>query len=48
MRKAVAAVIEEGTVRSYDMKKLPGGGDAISKGAATTTAITDAILARLG
>jgi 3-isopropylmalate dehydrogenase len=47
MRHAVAAVIEEGKVRAYDMMKLPGGPDVIAKGAATTTQLTDAIIARL-
>ena len=48
VRQAVAAVVEEGKVRPYDMKKLPGGADAIAKGAATTIQVTDAIIAHLG
>jgi len=48
IRDAVAAVIAEGKVRTYDMMRLPGGADAIGRGAATTTRMTDAILARLG
>jgi 3-isopropylmalate dehydrogenase len=47
IRDAIAAVIEEGKVRTYDMMKLPGGPDVISKGAATTTQVTDAIIAKL-
>jgi 3-isopropylmalate dehydrogenase len=47
IRNAIAAVIEEGKVRTYDMMKLPGGPDVISKGAATTTQVTDAIIAKL-
>jgi 3-isopropylmalate dehydrogenase len=47
VRDAVAAVVAEGDVRTYDMMKLPGGGDAIDKGAATTAQLTDAIIARL-
>ena len=47
VRKAVAAVIEDGDVRTYDMMKMPGGSDAIAKGAATTNRMTDAIIARL-
>jgi 3-isopropylmalate dehydrogenase len=47
IRKAIAEVIEEGKVRSYDMMKLRGGADAISKGAATTQQITDAVIAKL-
>jgi 3-isopropylmalate dehydrogenase len=48
IRNAIAAVVEEGNVRTYDMMRIAGGPDAISKGAASTTQITDAILARLG
>jgi len=47
IRGAVAAVIEEGEVRTYDMMKLPGGPDVIKKGAATTTQVTDAVIANL-
>jgi isocitrate dehydrogenase (NAD+) len=45
---AVAAVIKEGKVRTYDMLRLSGGPKALSQGAASTTQMTDAILARLG
>jgi isocitrate dehydrogenase (NAD+) len=48
IRNGIAAVIEAGAVRSYDMMRIPGGPEAISKGAASTTQITDAIIARLG
>jgi len=47
VRQAVAAVVEEGRVRAYDMLKLPGGPGVIAKGAATTTQLTDAIIERL-
>jgi len=47
IRVAVAAVVKEGKVRCYDMARLPGGPDALSKGAASTTEMTDAIIARL-
>jgi 3-isopropylmalate dehydrogenase len=47
IRRAIAAVIAEGKVLTYDMLKLPGGPDVIAKGAATTQQVTDAILARL-
>jgi 3-isopropylmalate dehydrogenase len=43
----VAAVIAGGEVRSYDMLKLRGGPEAITQGAATTTQMTDAIIASL-
>jgi 3-isopropylmalate dehydrogenase len=48
VRDAVAAVVAEGKVRTYDMMKLPGGADAIGKGAATTYQVTDAIIQKLG
>lgn len=48
VRQAVAAVVEEGRVRTYDMMRLPGGPDAIRLGAATTGDVTDAILEKLG
>jgi 3-isopropylmalate dehydrogenase len=47
VRAAVAAVVKEGKVRPYDMMRLPGGPEVISRGAATTTQVTDAILERL-
>jgi 3-isopropylmalate dehydrogenase len=47
VRGAVATVVEEGRVRTYDMMKLPGGPDAISNGAATTPQVTDAVIAKL-
>jgi 3-isopropylmalate dehydrogenase len=47
VRQAVAAVVEEGKVRTYDMARMPGRADAVSKGAASTTQMTDAILAVL-
>ena len=46
--QAVAAVVESGKVRSYDMLRLPGGGEVIAAGAATTTQMTDAVIERLG
>lgn len=47
VRDAIAGVIEEGRVRTYDMRKLGGGPDAIRRGAATTTQMTDAVIERL-
>jgi 3-isopropylmalate dehydrogenase len=47
VRQAVAAVVKEGRVRPYDMMRLPGGPDVIKHGAATTTQVTDAIIAHL-
>jgi len=47
IRSAVAGVVAEGSVRCYDMLKLRGGPQAIAQGAATTTQMTDAIIAKL-
>jgi 3-isopropylmalate dehydrogenase len=47
VRNAIAKVIAEGQVQTYDMKRMPGGPEAISRGAATTQQVTDAILAEL-
>jgi isocitrate dehydrogenase (NAD+) len=48
VRGAVATVVREGRVRTYDMMRIPGGPDALDRGAATTTEVTDAIIAALG
>ena len=40
-------VIAAGSTRTYDMLKLRGGPEAIARGAATTTQMTDAIIAAL-
>jgi len=47
IRDAVGAVIEAGEYRAYDMLMLPGGPDVISKGAASTIQLTDAVIATL-
>jgi 3-isopropylmalate dehydrogenase len=47
IRTAVAGVVADGQVRSYDMLKLRGGPAAIEQGAATTAQMTDAIIAKL-
>ncbi len=47
VRKAIAAVVEEGEVRTYDMMRLTGGAKALAL-AASTTELTDAILNKLG
>jgi isocitrate dehydrogenase (NAD+) len=47
IRAAIAAVVEEGRVRTYDMMKLRGSPEAIAQGAASTTQMTDAIIERL-
>ena len=48
VRDAVAAVVQEGKVRTYDMLRIPGGAKAIGRGAATTTQMTDEIIGKLG
>jgi len=47
LRDAIAAVVKEGKVRTYDMMRIPGGAKAISQGAASTMQMTDAVLAKL-
>ncbi len=47
IRSAVAAVVADGKVRTYDMMRLTGGPDVFKLGAANTTQITDAIIAKL-
>jgi len=47
IRKAVAEVIEEGKVRTYDMLKMSGRPDVVEKGAASTQQMAEAIIAKL-
>src|SRR5437868_6165601 len=47
VRAAIAEVVREGKVRTYDMMRLSGGSKSISQGAASTVQMTDAILAKL-
>ena len=47
IRNAIAKVIEEGKVKTYDMMKLRGGAEAINNGAATTQQVTDVIIEKL-
>jgi isocitrate dehydrogenase (NAD+) len=47
IRKAVAEVISEGKVRTYDMMKMSGRADVVEKGAASTVLMADAIIAKL-
>jgi isocitrate/isopropylmalate dehydrogenase len=47
IRKSIAAIIEEGRVRTYDMMKMSGNPAVIGNGAASTEEMTDAIIARL-
>ncbi|MCF8332013.1 MAG: hypothetical protein K9H84_06140 [Bacteroidales bacterium] len=47
IRSAVADVIAEGEVRTYDMLKLKGSPDVINQGAATTEQMANAIIRKL-
>jgi isocitrate dehydrogenase (NAD+) len=47
IRKAVARVIAEGRVRTYDMARIQGGPDVLKQGAVSTREMTDAIIARM-
>jgi isocitrate dehydrogenase (NAD+) len=47
LRDAIAAVVRDGRVRTYDMMRIPGGAKAISQGAASTPQMTEAVLAKL-
>lgn len=47
IRKAVADVIAEGKVRTYDMQKMRGKADVIDNGAASTKIMADAVIAKL-
>jgi len=45
--KAIAAVVEEGKVRTYDMLRLTGSAEVFKQGAASTDQMTDAVIAKL-
>lgn len=47
IRTAIADVIAERNVRTYDMLRLMGGPNVIAQGAASTQEMTDAIIAKL-
>lgn len=47
IRSAIARVIEEGKVRTYDMMKMPGKPEVIEQGAASTREMADAVIAAL-
>ena len=47
IRNAIAEVVEEGKVRTYDMLKMKGSPDVVEHGAASTMQVTDAIIAKL-
>lgn len=47
IQAAIAKTIEEGKVRTYDMKKMRGTQSVVEQGAASTREMTDAIIANL-
>ena len=47
IRKAVSEIVSEGKVKTYDMAKMTGKADVVEKGAASTTEMADAIIAKL-
>jgi isocitrate dehydrogenase (NAD+) len=47
IRSAIAAVVAEGKVRTYDMLRMTGGPGVIAQGAASTEEMTNAIIKRL-
>jgi 3-isopropylmalate dehydrogenase len=47
IKGAVLQVIAEGKVKSYDMMKMSGKQEVLNNGAASTTQMADAIIAKL-
>ena len=47
IRKAVAEVVLDGKVKTYDMAKMTGKADVVEKGAASTIEMANAIIAKL-
>ena len=47
IRKAIAEIVVEGKVRTYDMAKMSGSANVVKKGAASTRQMTDTIIAKL-
>jgi isocitrate/isopropylmalate dehydrogenase len=47
IRKAIADVVKDGKVRTYDMMKMTGKPDVVEKGAASTQQMADAIINKL-
>ena len=46
-RKAIAEVVVEGKVKTYDMAKMSGRADVVENGAASTREMADAIITKL-
>ena len=47
IRKAIAEVIQEGKVRTYDMMKMKGSPDVLKQGAASTRQMGDEIIKKV-
>jgi 3-isopropylmalate dehydrogenase len=47
IQNAIASVISEGKTRTYDMMKMRGSSQAVQHGAASSVAMTDAVIAAL-
>ena len=47
IKNAIAKVIADGEVKTYDMMKMPGRSDVVDKGAASTMQMADAIIKAL-
>lgn len=47
IRSAIAAVIREGKVRTYDMLKMKGSPDVVKRGASSTKEMADAIIEKM-
>jgi len=47
IQKAIADVVADGKVRTYDMMKMRGTADVVNHGAASTKQLADAIIAKL-
>jgi len=47
IREAIASVVREGRVRTYDMMRIRGGSESLRRGAASTNQMTDAVLGKL-
>jgi 3-isopropylmalate dehydrogenase len=47
IRKAVAEVVLDGKVKTYDMAKMTGKADVVEKGATSTIEMANAIIAKL-
>jgi len=47
IREAIAAVVKEGKVRTYDMMRIRGSSESLRQGAASTIQMTDAVLEKL-